>query len=85
MYLPFQPSCHCHLLPPPPEKKIRSYHFSNNARNPMSCPYFSGFFIKEATPQKKITFMSQRCPAAQKLRTLWVRDCLQPFLGRWAL
>ena len=32
----------------------------------MSCPYFSGFLLKEATPKKLITFMSQRCPLIKK-------------------
>ena len=68
MYLPSQTCCHCHP-PPPPENW--SYHFSKNAHNPMPCPYFSGFLLKEATPKKLITFMSQRCPLIKKLEHSW--------------
>ena len=82
MYLPSQTCCHYHR-PPPPRKLV--VPLFEKCPQPNALPIFFWLFA-EGGNAKKIDYIHvPALPADQKARTLLVRDCLQPFLGRWAL
>lgn len=85
MYLPFQPSCHCHLLPPPPRKKNSVVPLFEQCPQPNVLPILFWLFHQGGNATKKDYIHVPALPRCSKTQNTLGKRLLATILGKVGL